>query len=59
MSIQDEIVGTETPRGAARSSDAATFTPDPYLVATSLAPDAVVARHAALQYRGRTYSVWN
>jgi predicted transcriptional regulator of viral defense system len=43
------------PRGVA----AASFTPDPYLVATQLAPDATVALHAALQYRGRTYSVWN
>jgi predicted transcriptional regulator of viral defense system len=92
MSIQDEIVGTETPSPGPsvssdrdqpprvprprrtpparasrplryavvpRGTDAATFTPDPYLVATSLAPDAVVACHAALQYRGRTYSVWN
>ncbi|MBL8112683.1 MAG: type IV toxin-antitoxin system AbiEi family antitoxin domain-containing protein [Acidobacteria bacterium] len=39
--------------------EAATFIPDPYLVATQLAPDAVVALHSALQYRGRTYSVWN
>jgi len=31
---------------------------DPYLVATKLAPDAVVAYHAALQFHGRTYSVW-
>ena len=39
--------------------DAATFTPDPYFVATKLAPDATVALHAALQFRGRTSSVWN
>ncbi|MGM0578219.1 MAG: type IV toxin-antitoxin system AbiEi family antitoxin domain-containing protein [Myxococcota bacterium] len=31
---------------------------DPYLVATKLAPDATVAYHAALQFHGRTYSVW-
>ena len=42
-----------------RGVDAESFAPDPYLVATRLAPDAVVALHAALQYRGRTYSVWN
>jgi len=42
-----------------RGIDAATFTPDPYLVATKLAPDATVVLHAALQYRGRTSSVWN
>lgn len=42
-----------------RGVDAASFAPDPYLVATQLAPDAAVALHAALQYRGRTYAVWN
>lgn len=42
-----------------RGVDAESFAPDPYLVATRLAPDAVVALHAALQYRGRTYSIWN
>jgi len=31
---------------------------DPYLVAGHLAPDAIVAYHAALQFRGRAYSVW-
>jgi predicted transcriptional regulator of viral defense system len=31
---------------------------EPYLLATALQPDAVVAYHAALQFRGRTYSVW-
>lgn len=31
---------------------------DPYLVATKLADDAVVAYHASLQFHGRTYSVW-
>jgi predicted transcriptional regulator of viral defense system len=33
--------------------------PDPYLVATKLRPDAVVAYHAALAFHGRAYSVWN
>lgn len=42
-----------------RGIEAPAFAPDPYLVATKLAPDAVVAYHAALQLRGRTYSVWN
>ena len=36
-----------------------TFRPDPYLVATKLAADAAVAYHAALQFRGKTYSVWH
>jgi predicted transcriptional regulator of viral defense system len=34
------------------------FQVDPYLLATKLALDAVVAYHAALQFRGKTYSVW-
>lgn len=34
-----------------------TFQVDPYLLATKLAPDAVVAHHSALQFRGKTYSV--
>jgi predicted transcriptional regulator of viral defense system len=42
-----------------RGVEAAAFAPDPYLVATKLAPDAAVAYHAALQLRGRTYSVWH
>lgn len=32
---------------------------DPFLVATKLAPDAVIAYHAALQFRGKAYSVWH
>ncbi|RMF74233.1 MAG: transcriptional regulator, partial [Alphaproteobacteria bacterium] len=31
---------------------------DPYLLATKLSPDAVVAYHAALQFHGKAYSVW-
>ena len=31
---------------------------DPYLLATKLADDAVVAYHAALQFHGKAYSVW-
>jgi predicted transcriptional regulator of viral defense system len=36
-----------------------TFQVDPYLLATKLAPDAAVAHHSALQFRGKTYSVWH
>lgn len=43
------------PRGA----DPASYPVDPYLVATQLAEDAVVAWHAALQFHGRVYSVWS
>lgn len=32
---------------------------DPYLLAANLAEDAVVAYHAALQFHGKAYSVWN
>ena len=38
---------------------AQTHQPDPFLVAGKLAPDAVVAYHAALQLRGKAYSVWH
>ena len=37
---------------------ATTFQPDPYLIASRLAPDATVAFHAALQLRGKSYSLW-
>lgn len=43
------------PSGA--SSD--DFQVDPFLVASKLAADAVVAYHAALQFRGKAYSVWH
>ena len=43
------------PRGAL----AREHQPDPFLLATKLAPDAAVAYHGALQFRGRTYSVWH
>lgn len=43
------------PAGAAP----ATYEVDPFLLATKLAPDAAVAYHAALQFRGKAYSVWN
>jgi predicted transcriptional regulator of viral defense system len=42
---------------AATTADA--FLVDPYLLASKLAPDAVVAYHAALQFHGKTYSVWH
>ena len=42
------------PRGA----DAAAAPVDPYLVATKLAPDATLGYHAALQFWGKAYSVW-
>lgn len=36
-----------------------TFQVDPFLLATKLAPDATVGYHAALQFRGKAYSVWH
>lgn len=38
--------------------DAEQATADPYLLATKLTDDAVVAYHAALQFHGKAYSVW-
>lgn len=32
---------------------------DPYLLASRLSPDAVVSYHAALQFFGKSYSIWN
>jgi predicted transcriptional regulator of viral defense system len=43
------------PRGA----DPARHPVDPYLLATQLAADGVVAYHAALQYHGKAYSLWS
>jgi predicted transcriptional regulator of viral defense system len=43
------------PGGSSRDD----FEPDPFLVAGNLAADAVVAYHAALQFRGKAYSVWH
>lgn len=43
------------PRGV--SPDGVTV--DPYLLAGHLAPDAIVAYHAALQFFGKTYSLWS
>ena len=41
-----------------RGTDAAAAPVDPYLVATKLSSDATVAYHAALQFWGKAYSVW-
>jgi predicted transcriptional regulator of viral defense system len=43
------------PAGAAPDA----FRVDPYLLASKLAPDAAIAYHAALQFRGTVYSVWH
>lgn len=40
-------------------TSASAETVDPFLVATKAAPDAAVSHHAALQFHGRVYSVWN
>jgi predicted transcriptional regulator of viral defense system len=40
-------------------SSADHFRVDPFLLASKLAPDATVAYHAALQFRGKAYSVWH
>lgn len=42
-----------------RGTDPASYPVDPYLVATKLADDAVVAYHAALQFHGKAYSLWS
>ncbi len=34
-------------------------TADPYLVATKAVEDATISHHAALQFHGRTYSMWS
>ena len=39
-------------------SDRDTYPIDPYLVASRLTPDAVLSHHTALEFHGRTYSVW-
>ncbi len=39
--------------------EATEFEPDPYLVASNAAPGAAVCGHAALQFFGKTYSVWS
>jgi predicted transcriptional regulator of viral defense system len=47
--------GLYVPQAPGVSAD----TVDPFLVATKAAPDAAVSHHAALQFHGRTYSLWN
>lgn len=42
-----------------RGVDASEFEPDPYLIASSAAPGAAVCGHAALQFFGKSYSVWS
>ena len=42
-----------------RGTDPACHPVDPYQVATHLAPGGVVAYHAALQFHGKAYSLWN
>lgn len=44
---------------AATAAGASSSTVDPFLLATKAAPDAAVSHHAALQFHGRTYSVWS
>ena len=39
--------------------DPANVPVDPYLLASKLLPDAVVSHHAALQFHGKAYSLWN
>lgn len=41
------------------SPGGAADTVDPYLVATKAAEDAAISHHAALQFHGRTYSIWS
>ncbi len=41
-----------------RGIDVDRMSVDPYLVATKLTDDAVVAYHAALQFHGKAYSLW-
>jgi len=38
------------------NSEPSTFRVDPFLIAASLAPDAVLAYHTALEFHGKTYS---
>ncbi len=42
-----------------RGTPAEDFQVDPFLLASRLIPDATVAYHAALQFRGKAYSVWH
>lgn len=42
-----------------RGHQASNYQVDPYLVAGRLVDDAVIAYHAAIQYHGHAYSLWN
>jgi predicted transcriptional regulator of viral defense system len=42
-----------------RGVDSKTATVDPYMLSCKLVAGGVVAYHAALQFRGKAYSVWN
>jgi predicted transcriptional regulator of viral defense system len=42
-----------------RGTDPERYQVDPYLLATRLSPDGVVTGHAALQFHGKAYSLWN
>jgi predicted transcriptional regulator of viral defense system len=42
-----------------RGVDAARFEPDPFLLASHATDGAIVCGHAALQFFGKTYSVWS
>lgn len=44
--------------GVPRGVDPGQATVDPYLVASHLTEDSVVSYHAALQFMGKSYSVW-
>ncbi len=45
--------------GVPVGADPESFTPDPWLIASKLAEDAVIAFHSAFQFHGRAYTVWN
>ena len=53
LRVQRGLYATVPPGAETRG-----FRPDPYLVATRLRPDAVVAYHAALAFHGKAYSAW-
>jgi predicted transcriptional regulator of viral defense system len=40
-------------------ADAGKLRVDPYLLASKVTDDAIVGYHAALQFHGRSYSIWN
>lgn len=44
---------------AQKGEDRKNIQVDPYLLASKLTYDAVVSHHAALQFHGKSYSIWN